>query len=290
MSGGGETAPLGLVAGSGGLPVAAARAIADSGRRVVAVGFEGLTESGLESAVESFRWLRLGQLEALSEALREMGARRLLLAGKVPKTLLFDGSGRVEPDPAAIALLSGVRDRGDEVLLGALADWLVARRFELCAQDEVLRAMRAPRGRISRLPPDPRSLDDLSLGLPVLRALGRVGVGQCVVLKDGAVLAVEAIEGTDEAIRRAGRLGGPGATVIKAARPEQDRRFDLPVVGPDTIATLIEAGARALALEAGSVLLLDAERWVAEADEAGIAVWGFAGHEEDQDGEEEEAQ
>jgi len=275
MSGPETPPPLGLVAGAGRLPVAAARALRAANRRIVAVGFEGLTEAALESAVDAMRWLRLGQLEAMAEAFRERGVVRLLLVGKVPKTLLFDGEGLVEPDPQALALIAALRDRADETLLRALADWLAARGFELCPQDGVLQALRVPGGPITRTPPDARALDDLALGRPVLQALGRAGVGQCVVLKQGTILALEAIEGTDATIRRAGRLGGPGATVIKAARPDQDRRFDLPVAGPETIAALVEAGASALALEAGRVLLVEGDEMVAAADRAGIAIWGF---------------
>lgn len=276
MNGSAPTSSLGLIAGAGRLPCVAARAVRDSGLPVVAVGFEGLTEPALESEAMAFRWLRLGQLDQMVDALRAMGAGRLLLVGKVPKTLLFDGTGRVEPDAAALGLLGSLRDRKDEALLGVLADWLVDRGFELCAQDAVLAALRAPLRTITRCLPDERARSDLALGLPVLRALCGVGVGQCVALKDGAVLAVEAIEGTDATIRRAGRLGGPGATLIKGARPDQDRRFDLPVVGPDTIAALVEIGARALAVEAGSVLLLDEADLVREADRAGIPIWGFS--------------
>lgn len=271
--------PLGLVAGAGRLPLAAARALRAADQRVVAVGFEGLTAAALESAVDAMSWLRLGQLEAMVDAFREQGVVRLLLAGKVPKTLLFDrggdDGGLVEPDPEALALIGALRDRGDEALLRALADWLGARGFELCAQDGVLQSLRMPSGPLTRATPDARALEDLALGWPVLRALGRAGVGQCVVLNQGAVLALEAIEGTDETIRRAGRLGGPGATVIKAARPDQDRRFDLPVAGPETIAALAEIRARALALEAGPVLLVDGDEMIAAADRAGIAIWGF---------------
>jgi hypothetical protein len=271
---------IGVIAGAGRLPVVAARALSDRGSPVVAVGFAGLTDAALESVVASFHWLRLGQLEALAATLRASGVTRVLLVGKVPKTLLFAPSGAgpsdiVAPDAAAIRLLGARVDRGDDALLGALVEWLAEQGFEICDQSSVLQTLRAPVGVLTRAAPDDRARRDLELGRPILRALGRAGVGQCIVMKAGAVLAVEAIEGTDEAIRRGGRLGGGGATVIKAARPGQDRRFDLPVVGPDTVAALADAGAGALAIEAGSVLLLDAAELVAEADRLGIAIWGF---------------
>ncbi|MBW2425195.1 MAG: UDP-2,3-diacylglucosamine diphosphatase LpxI [Deltaproteobacteria bacterium] len=273
--------PLGLIAGAGGLPRVAARALAREGRSVVAVGFEGLAEHALEAEVAGFRWIRLGQLESLAVALRELSVSRVLLVGKVPKTLLFahpgagEGAGIVELDDEARRLLAALDLRGDDALMAAVAEWLDARGFELCDQAAVLDALKMPLGSITRAIPDARAKADLAAGLPSLRALGRVGVGQCVVVKDGAVVAVEAVEGTDETIRRAGRLVGGGTTVIKAARPHQDRRIDLPVVGPDTRSALAEAGAGTLALEAGAVLLLEREVLVATADELGIAIWGF---------------
>ena len=284
MTATGQPPAIGIVAGAGGLPAVAARALADAGHAVVAVGFEGVTDGSLEAGVTSFRWLRLGQLEALAATLQALGATRLLLVGKVSKTLLFAAEGLVDLDAEAMRLLQSGSDRGDDALLGVLADWLSARGFELCDQGDVLAGLRAPVGVLTRIAPDARALGDLELGRPVLRALGRVGVGQCLVMKGGAVLAVEAIEGTDETIRRGGRLGGAGVTVIKAARPGQDRRFDLPVVGPDTIATLGEVGARALAVEAGSVLLLEGPAVVEEADRRGIAIWGFEAAVEEDNG------
>jgi DUF1009 family protein len=275
MSAAGQASSLGLIAGAGGLPSEAIRVLVEAGESVSVVGFEGLTEASLETAVDSFRWLRLGQLEALADALHELGARRLLLVGKVPKTLLFSQDDVVDPDAEALRLLANLSDRGDDALLGALAEWLVEQGFELCDQGVVLAGLKAPIGPITRLAPDSQALSDLALGLPALRQLGRVGIGQCVVIKAGAVLAVEAIEGTDETIRRGGRLGGPGATVLKAARAHQDRRFDLPVVGPDTVSALVEARASALAIESDSVLLLDRERFVAEADRRGLVIWAF---------------
>ena len=290
--------PVCVVAGAGRLPDAAIRALLEAGESVVGIGFEGLAEAELESTLDAFRWLRLGQLEALGQALDDLGATRVLLVGKVPKTLLFSRESQpleapsevaskttargalpqsdlVEPDHEAVRLLAGLRDRRDDALLEALAGWLVERGHGLCDQGKALAGLRAPVGSLTRIRPDADALRDLELGLPILRQIGGSGVGQCIALKAGAVLAVEAIEGTDETIRRAGRLGGPGATVLKAARPDQDRRFDLPVVGPGTVEALVEAGASALAIESDSVLILDREEVVAQAERAGVAIWAF---------------
>ena len=200
----------------------------------------------------------------------------LVLVGKVPKSLLFLGEGIALPDEEAIRLLSEERDRGDEPLMQAIARWIERHGFELCDQGELLAPMLALVGPLTARSPSETELADLEMGWPVVQQLGRIGIGQCVVIKHGSILAVEAIEGTDAVIRRAGELGGKGATVIKAARPGQDRRFDLPAVGVDTIAAIRAAGASGLAIEAGSTLVLDRMDMLEAANRADIAVWGFA--------------
>jgi DUF1009 family protein len=140
----------------------------------------------------------------------------------------------------------------------------------------MLAPMLAPLGPLSARSPSESELADLAIGRPIVQQLGRLGVGQCVVVKQGSVLAVEAIEGTDSVIARAGELGGSGATVIKASRPGQDRRFDLPAVGVGTISAICASGASGLAIEAGSTLIVDRKKMTEAADRANIAVWGFS--------------
>ncbi|HEB89944.1 MAG TPA: LpxI family protein [Deltaproteobacteria bacterium] len=270
-----EDRSLGLIAGAGALPVEAARLLAREGYDLRAVAFEGLTGPELGVGVRETRWLRLGRLQDMAEALREMAVDRLLLLGKVPKALLFEDEGVAEPDEEALRLLAASRDHGDAALMGAIAGWLEDRGFELCAQDRLLSSMLAPEGTIGARAPSEVERADLAVGLPVATRLGQVGVGQCVVVKQGSVLALEAIEGTDATIRRAGQLGGAGATVIKRAGPDQDRRFDLPAVGVGTIEAIEAARASALAIEAGTTLIVDRASMISAADRAGIAVWGF---------------
>jgi hypothetical protein len=271
-----EGMALGLIAGAGGLPIEAARLLRGQGYSLFAIAFRGLTDSALEKGVDDSRWLQLGQLEAMAEALHEMGTRQLIFVGKVPKALLFMGQGIAEPDAEAIRLLSEERDRGDEPLMQAIARWLEGRGFRLCDQGEMLAPMLASVGSLSTRSPSQTELADFAVGWPVVAQLGRVGIGQCVVVNRGSILAVEAIEGTDAVIRRAGELGGGGATVIKASRPGQDRRFDLPAVGVGTIDAICESGASGLAIEAGSTLVLDQRNMMEAADRANIAVWGFS--------------
>ena len=275
MNQGNDGTALGLIAGAGSLPIEVARLLRGMGYSLFAIGFDGLTDRALESEVEDARWVRLGKLDAMAKAMQELGARRFILIGKVPKALIFESRGIAEPDAEAIRLLAEERDRGDEPLMNAIARWIEGRGFQLCDQGEMLAPMLATVGPLSARSPSETELADLAIGLPIVRELGRLGIGQCVVVKQGSVLAVEAIEGTDSVIERAGELGGSGATVIKASRPGQDRRFDLPAVGVGTINAICASGASGLAIEAGSTLIVDRQGMTEAADRANIAVWGF---------------
>lgn len=266
---------LGLIAGRGRLPLLAARALRERGVSVVALAFEGLAEATLAGAVDAIAWERLGRLEAGAEALRGMGAKAVLLVGSVPKRLLVEGRGRVELDATARALLGRLASRGDDAILGALLVWLEEAGFEIVSQAEALRDWLAPAGCWSARPPTAAELRDLELGRRALATGAGADGGQCVVVRDGAVVAREGIEGSDDVIRRAGRDAGPGGVVVKGARPGQDFRIDLPAVGPDTIAVMREAGARCLAVEAGVALILDRDVTRAAADRADVACFGF---------------
>lgn len=275
------TRRLGLIAGAGTLPVEAARRLRDEGFSIAAVGFEGLTDDALAAELPeaALKRVRLGQLGALASALEALTVERVLLLGKVPKSLVFEGSPLVEPDAEALGLLAGLAERGDEPLMAAIAAWLEGRGFELAAQQAVLESMLASRGPLARREPSAAERADFEVGRQAVSALGRFGIGQSVVVKQRCVLAVEAAEGTDATIRRAGELGGAGATVVKAARPGQDLRFDLPAVGPETLRVMRRAGASCLAVEAEACLLIDAEGIAAEAAESDIACFGFVASE-----------
>lgn len=271
-----DAGPLALIAGRGRLPLEVARAARRRGRRVEAIGFPGETEPALEAEVERLTWLHLGELGALLGTLRKAGAREAVLAGKVPKTLLYGDPSRLRPDATALALLARLRDRKDDSILGALARFLQEEGVRLGAQAELVPELVAGEGVLGRVAPTPAQRADVAFGWPVAKAIGGLDVGQTVVVHERAVLAVEAIEGTDEAIRRGGLLGGPGACVVKVAKPGQDPRFDLPAIGADTLDVMCEVRAAVLAVEAGATLVLDRERLLAAADAAGIAVLGVA--------------
>jgi DUF1009 family protein len=284
---------IGLIAGQGALPVLASALLMQSGLPFAVFGFEGM-DVALD--VPSENRLPLGALDALRSRFRAEEVDQVLIVGRFDLAWLAPAGGAVEPDSTrrvvpdatrpepspvqpdaeALALLSRL-DRLDGVtLMSAIADWLTAQGLELLAQDSVLAPMMMGRGVISQRAPSSGEFDSVAPALAVLAHPKDGSLAQSVAVLDGKVVRLEDGAGTDAMIARAGEAGaGPGLTIVKAARPGQDRRLDLPAVGVETITAMQAAGATALALEAGSVLVLDYEALRAAADRAEIAVWGF---------------
>jgi DUF1009 family protein len=266
---------LGLIAGRGRLPLDIARAARRGGLGVAAVAFHGETDPELAAEVERITWLHLGELERLIAALHAADVRNVVMAGKILKTNLYGDLASLKPDARAIALIAGLRDRSDDAILGAIADALASEGLLLRPQAELVPELRAEAGVLGSIAPTEDQRRDAAFGWRIAKALGQVDVGQTVVVRDRAVMALEAIEGTDAAIRRGAALGGPGVTVVKVAKPGQDPRFDLPAIGPDTLEVLAQVGAAALAVEADRTLVVDRARVVALADAHGIALIGI---------------
>jgi DUF1009 family protein len=266
---------LGLIAGRGRLPFDVARAARRRGMAVAAIAFHGDTDPRLGDDVDRITWLHLGQLEALLGALHEAGAKDAVMAGKILKTNLYGDLASLKPDARAIALIAGLRDRSDDAILGAIADTLAGEGIQLRPQAELVPELLAARGVLGSTAPTDAQRADAAFGWDVAKALGHVDVGQTVIVRSRAVMAVEAIEGTDAAIRRGAALGGPGVTVVKVAKPRQDPRFDVPTIGPETLAVLVEVKAGALAVEAKSTLVVDRARVLELADAHGIALFGI---------------
>lgn len=267
-----DEGPVGLIAGEGRFPLEVARGLRETGRRVVAVALRELTDPEMEDAVDALDWVWVGELERMIEALRHAGARDVVLAGKVPKTFLWRHREAVRPDGRALRALAALPDRADDSLLGAVARALEEEGFRLRGQLELAPRLRVAEGVLGRVAPTEAQLRDVAFGWPIAKALGALDVGQTVVVQGRAVLALEAVEGTDAAIRRGCALGEPGACAVKVAKPSQDPRFDVPTVGPRTIAALAEGRGALLAVEAERTVVLDREELVAAADAAGIAV------------------
>ena len=264
--------PLGLIAGNGRFPFLVAAAGRRAGRRVVAVAIKEETDPALASEVDEIHWVSLGQLGRCIDALKGGGVREAVMAGQVKHKQIFAG---IVPDLKMMALLARLALKNTDSLIGAVADALGREGIALLSSTVLLQDQMATAGAMTRRRPSADELKDVEYGREVARALAGFDIGQTVVVKDRAAVAVEAMEGIDEVIRRAGRIAGAGCTVVKVAKPRQDVRFDVPVVGPGTVAAMGEAQARVLAVQAGATLLLDRAELLAQADRADAAVWGF---------------
>lgn len=267
------TTRLGLIAGSGELPLAVAAEARRMGHAVVAVGLEPLADRALESEVDEIRWINVGRLGEIIEYLKSSDASQAVMAGKVPKSLLY--KSKVTPDLRAIKLLFGLRDRSDDSILLAIAKELRKDGITLLNTTDFTAGLLTPEGVLTGEGPSENEWKDIAFGWKIAKEIGRLDIGQTVVVKDQAVMAVEAIEGTDEAIRRGGKIAGRGAVVVKVSKPQQDMRFDVPVVGLDTFRAMREVDARVLAVEAGKSIILRKDALLQEANDAGIAVVGF---------------
>jgi UDP-2,3-diacylglucosamine hydrolase len=270
---------LGLVAGSGSLPAELAASARRAGWRVTAVGLVELADPSLAEHVDAFEWAHVGDFGRLFGVLREAAAGDVALAGKVPKTFLWERRDAVRPDARAIAALARLGDRKDDSLLGAVVEVIESEGLRVRSQLELAPDLLAPIGPLGSVRPTPEQEQDVAFGWPVAKAIGALDVGQSVVVQGKAVLALEAVEGTDRAIERGAGLADRrrGVVVVKVAKPRQDPRFDVPTIGLATLRTLAKGGGGALAVEAGETFVLEREALVAEADANGIAVFGVDG-------------
>jgi DUF1009 family protein len=264
---------VGLIAGSGSFPLLFAEEVRRLGYSVIAVAHTGETLPVLESKVDKIFWIRVGQLGRLISNLKQEGITRAVMAGAIKKSRFFTN---VRPDLRAIRILRQLKERKDDFVLRAVADELEKEGIVVEGATKYVPSLLAAPGVLSRRRPRRQERDDLEFGFRVGREIAHSGVGQCIVVKRRAVLAVEAIEGTDRTILRGGRYA-KGAIVIKVCKPQQDLRFDLPTVGPDTIQVMQEAGAACLGIEVGKTVMLERTAMIAQADAAGIAIVGLDG-------------
>jgi DUF1009 family protein len=263
---------VGLIAGNGPLPVLFAREAAARGLKVVAVAHLGETLPELNEVAGLIQWIRVGELRKLVEILKDSGVRCAVLLGGIDKKRALR---ELCLDEWALRVIQRLQARGDDTLLGALAEELGSHGIRVLSSQQLLAPWLAPEGVLTGEAPTEQQASDVRIGIQALGALGALDIGQTVVVKEGVILAVEAIEGTDQAIRRAGALGGSGAVVVKGSKPGQDMRFDVPVAGMETIATMAEVGAQVLALEAQRTLLLDPPGVIGLARQKGIVLMGW---------------
>jgi len=269
---------LGLIAGQGRFPFEVARAARSRGIKVVIAALHGCADAAIAESSEctdDLEWLYLGEVERLISFFQNAGVQGVVVAGKVPKTNLYGDPTPLRLDGLALKLLAEMENREDDSIMLILAKCLESEGLQLYSQVELVPDLLAGEGLLGAVEPTPEQLRDVAFGLPLAKAIGGLDIGQTLVVGNTAVLAVEAIEGTDEAIRRGGRLGPGCAVVVKVAKPDQDMRFDVPAVGPDTVRVLVESGVSLLAIEAGKTLLFEQDEMIRLADEAGIAVMGI---------------
>jgi hypothetical protein len=270
--------PLGLIAGNGRFPFLVAAAARRAGRPVVAVAIREEAAAELEGEVDQIHWVGLGQLGRCIEAFRSAGVREAVMAGQVKHRQIFSD---VVPDLKLMGLLARLAFKNTDSLIGAVADTLEGEGIHLLPSTFLLEDQMATVGPMTKRGPSRDEAKDIAYGRRIALVLAGMDLGQTVVVKDRAAVALEAMEGTDEVIRRAGRLAGRGATVVKVAKPRQDMRFDVPVVGPATLEAMREAGASVLALDVGKALLIDKAAFLKAAERDGVKVFGMSGDEGD---------
>jgi DUF1009 family protein len=263
---------IGLIAGNGRFPII----FADNARRlgycVSAVAHEGETEPELADHVERIHWIKIGQFNKLINALKGDGVREAVMLGGIKKTHVFT---TVRPDFRALALAARLIRYKDDQILREIAAELEREGIVIKESTFGLQGVLVDEGVLTKREPTKKEWDDIRYGWEVAHHIGSLDIGQCVVVKDSVVVAVEAVEGTDGAIRRGGELAQQGAIVVKRCKPQQDLRFDLPAVGPKTIDVMASVKASALALEAGRSVLLDREETIQKAERARIAIVGL---------------
>jgi len=265
---------LGLIAGNGRFPflvLDAARALGHD-VTIVAVKEEADPELAAAAAREpraALHWVSLGQLGACIRVLKNAGASQAVMAGQVKHTKIFSG---IVPDLTLLSVLTRLRSRNTDALISAVAEVLEEHGIRLMDSTALLGPLLPGPGVLTRRPPDAGEQRDLEFGYRMADAIAGLDIGQTIAVKDAAVVAVEAMEGTDAVIARAGALTGPGTRIVKVAKPNQDMRFDVPVIGVPTIDVMRAAGATALSIDAGRALMFDRDAVVAAADAAGITV------------------
>jgi len=264
-----ENQTIGLIAGGGQFPLMVSEAARKRGLRVVAVAHHDETDPSLSEQVDEIIWIKLGQLGQLIKTFRENRVSKALMAGTINKRRMFDN---IRPDLKGLSLISKLAVFHDDDILGAVARELDKEGIEIVSSTTHLPELLAPPKCFTKKKPGKSEKEDIDFGWKVAKELGRLDIGQCVVVKRKTVLALEAIDGTDETILRGGRIAKGKAVVVKVSKPQQDLRFDLPSVGLNTVQVMAKVSASVLAIEAGKTLMFDKPEMISFADKAGISI------------------
>jgi DUF1009 family protein len=263
--------PIGILAGGGQFPHLFCEAAKKAGRSVFIIGYKGETSADLETLADQFCWVKLGQLGKSIKFFKKHNVEEIVFLGAITKTRIFRD---IFPDIRGLSLWNKINVKQDDAILRALADEFERDGITVLESTCYMQDLLFPLGVLSRKKPSADQWRDVQFGFKMAKAIGDLDIGQCVVVRDQTVLAVEAIEGTDAAIRRGGSLGKEKAVVVKVRKPDQDFRFDLPAIGERTICSMAEVGAKVLAVEKGQALLFDAPATIKAANKAGICIVG----------------
>ncbi len=268
------TKSLGIIAGMGDLPKAVASEAIKMGYRVTAIALQPPADESLKPFVDDFHKTSVGRLGGLISLLKKLSITEAVMAGKVPKELLYKNKKDIIPDLTMVKVLFSLKNRSDDTIMNAIVNELESNGIILHNTTDFTRDLLAPEGILTQKKPSKSQRQDIAFGWNIAKEMGSLDIGQTVVVKDRAVMAIEAIEGTDEAIKRGGKLARKDAVIIKVSKPAQDMRFDVPVIGLDTLNSMRETSSRVLAVEAEKCIIVDKGNLIKEADKAGIIVVG----------------
>ena len=266
-----ETDKIGIIAGGGQFPLLFAKAAHSQGLKVYAAAHQGETDEALVDHVERLQWVKLGQLGKIISFFKQERIKKTVFIGSITKTNIFRD---VRPDLKGLGLWNKINIKQDDAILRAVADRLEKDGIEVVASTGYVPELLFPKGILTKKKPTKDQMADIIYGWEIARSLGNLDIGQCVVVRNQTVLAVEAIEGTDATILRGGTLGKEKAVVVKLRKPKQDLRFDLPAIGMKTIDSMKEVKASVLAVEAEYALFFDRDAVIQAADNAGIVIVG----------------
>ncbi len=267
---------IGLIAGSGNLPVILAKILKEKGYSLVIVGLMNFASADLKQYADSFKFINIGKVGEIINYLKKNKVKELILTGKIPKKLIYELDS-IKPDLRAMKMLLSAKMRGDNEILKIIEKELNKEGIKIIDVSYCCPEFLTPAGILTKQKPTKEQLEDIDYGFQVAKKIGELDIGQTVVVKDKAVIAVEAIEGTDETILRAGKYV-ENAIVVKVSKPQQNLRLDPPAIGIDTIINMKNAKAKVLAVEAGNSILINRKEVIEKANEYNIIIIGVKGN------------
>lgn len=261
---------LGLIAGNGKFPFAFAKKAKEQGYHVYAAGIKGDTSVFLKFLVDKYKSFPVGELDKIFSYLRDSGAKEVIMAGQVNPDNLFEKD--LHLDEEFTKLFAALKDRKADTIFAALGDKLKDYGLELIDSTFLIQDHLAPKGVLTKRQPSIQEKEDIAFGCKIAKAMGGLDIGQTVVIKEKAIVAIEAMEGTDKTILRGGKIACDGAVVVKMSKPDQDLRFDVPVIGPRTLRSMKKSNTACIAIESGKTIIIDREKTVKMADQYDLCI------------------